>query len=96
MIHERIGPIDVSLIPIGAYMPRDFMKNAHVWPAESVQIHLDIKSKKSIGIHFGTFDGLTDEPIDDPVKRLKAALSDNNLSENEFLVPEFGRTYAFD
>lgn len=96
MIHERIGPLDASLIPIGAYLPREFMKHAHIWPAESVKVHMKLKSKKSLGIHFGTFDGLTDEPIDDPGKRLKAALVENGLNEEDFRVPEFGRTYVFE
>jgi hypothetical protein len=32
----------------------------HINPEEAVQIHLDVKSKKSIGIHWATF-VLTDE-----------------------------------
>lgn len=32
----------------------------HINPEEAVQIHLDVKSKKSIGIHWATFI-LTDE-----------------------------------
>jgi L-ascorbate metabolism protein UlaG (beta-lactamase superfamily) len=95
MIHQKFGDMDLSLIPIGAYRPRYFMKNAHVWPAESVKIFLDTKSKKAIGIHFGTFANLTDEAIDDPPKDLKKALIENNISQERFIVPEFGRTYSF-
>ena len=71
------------------------MKNAHVWPDESVKIFLDTKSKKAIGIHFGTFADLTDEAIDDPPKDLKKALIKNNIPQEAFIVPEFGRTYSF-
>lgn len=31
------------------------MKPQHIDPAEAVQIHKDIGSKKSIGIHWGTY-----------------------------------------
>jgi N-acyl-phosphatidylethanolamine-hydrolysing phospholipase D len=31
------------------------MKYFHVNPDEAVQIHKDIKSRKSFGIHWGTF-----------------------------------------
>ena len=31
------------------------MRNQHVNPDEAVQIHVDIRAKRSIGIHFGTF-----------------------------------------
>ena len=95
MIHEKLGDMDLSLIPIGAYEPRDFMKNAHVWPAESVKIFQDTKTKKAVGIHFGTFADLTDEAIDDPPKDLKKALSEAGIPEQDFIVPEFGKTYSF-
>lgn len=49
------GPFDVSAIPIGAYEPRFCMKHQHVNSTEAVKIHKDIKSKFSIGIHWGTF-----------------------------------------
>ena len=31
------------------------LKPQHVDPEEAVQIHLDVKSVRSIGIHWGTF-----------------------------------------
>lgn len=41
-IGERHGPFDVTLLPIGAYEPRWFMRPAHMNPAESVQAFLDL------------------------------------------------------
>lgn len=95
MIHEKLGPMKLSLIPIGAFEPREFMKNAHVWPTESVKIFKDTKTQHAVGIHFGTFAGLTDEGIDDPEQALRKALKQENISENLFIVPEFGRTYSY-
>ena len=37
------------------FLFRWFMRPQHVEPEESVQIHLDVRSEKSIGIHWGTF-----------------------------------------
>ena len=50
-IGERFPQMDLSLIPIGAYAPRWFMKDMHCNPQEAVQIHLDVNSQKSIGMH---------------------------------------------
>jgi len=60
---RRFGPIDVALLPIGAYEPRWFMRYQHMNPAESYQAFLDLRAKYLIGVHWGTFD-LTDEPAD--------------------------------
>jgi N-acyl-phosphatidylethanolamine-hydrolysing phospholipase D len=51
---------DIALIPVGAYEPRWFMAQQHVDPSEAVRIHLDLRAKRSMGIHWGTFE-LTDE-----------------------------------
>ena len=93
LIYQKLGAIDISLIPIGAYQPRNFMKNAHVWPKESVKIFQDTKTKQAVGIHFGTFADLTDEAIDQPKKDLYQALSEQNISKDKFIIPEFGQTY---
>lgn len=34
------------------------MKPQHIGPDEAVLVHKDVKSKKSVGIHWGTFNGL--------------------------------------
>jgi L-ascorbate metabolism protein UlaG (beta-lactamase superfamily) len=71
-IYKRLGAPTLSLIPIGAYEPRWFMKGSHMNPEEAVLSHLDLQSKISLGMHFGTFQ-LTDEAIDAPLKDLQMA-----------------------
>ena len=93
MIADKFGEFELSLIPIGAYEPRWFMKYSHTNPEEAVQIHQEINSKFSIGGHFGTVQ-LTDEGIDEPAKGLIKARKAAGLGDNEFIVPEFGATYA--
>jgi L-ascorbate metabolism protein UlaG (beta-lactamase superfamily) len=87
----RHGNFILSLLPIGAYEPQWFMSAAHLNPAEAVKAHLDLESRQSIGIHFGTFQ-LTYEGIDQPIKDLEKALRENQISETDFIVPEFGET----
>lgn len=94
-IKERLGPMDISLIPIGAYEPRFFMKNAHINPEEAVKIFLDTESKHALGIHFKTFADLTDEYIDQPEKDLKEALDKYQISRDRFIAPDFGKSYSY-
>ncbi len=89
-IRKKLGAPDVSLLPIGAYKPRWFMKYAHMNPDEAVQASIDLESKKSIGMHFGTFK-LTDEGIDRPSEDLLKALKKKKISLDNFLVPVFGK-----
>ncbi len=85
------GGFDIALIAVGAYEPRWFMKEQHVNPAEAVQIHQDLKAKRSVGVHWGTFE-LTDEPLDQPPKDLAAALQATGLTENDFFLMAVGET----
>ncbi|KAK5102689.1 hypothetical protein LTS08_003489 [Lithohypha guttulata] len=56
-IGELLGPFDLALLPIGLYSPRDFMSSVHCAPEDSACIHIDIRSKKSIAMHYGTVRG---------------------------------------
>ena len=47
-IGDKYGPFDMAAIPIGNYQPNWFMKYQHVHPGEAVEIHKDIRSRKSI------------------------------------------------
>ncbi|RKP18626.1 hypothetical protein ROZALSC1DRAFT_29705 [Rozella allomycis CSF55] len=82
-IGKQIGPFDLACIPIGAYSPRWFMSPVHCAPEDSVCLHQDIKSKKSIGMHYGTF-VLTDEPVEEPPVRLKSSMVEKGLDPKEF------------
>ncbi len=89
---EKLGPFNLSLLPIGAYEPRWFMKEQHINPEEAVQAHLDLKSKFSLGCHFGTFQ-LTDEGIDDPVNDLELAKKKMNVKAEDFVSPDNGQSF---
>jgi L-ascorbate metabolism protein UlaG (beta-lactamase superfamily) len=90
-VRQRLGPIDVALLPIGAYEPRWFMQPIHMNPAEAVQAHLDLEAAESIGMHFGTFQ-LTIEGIDAPVRALEEARRARNDSPARFWTPQFGES----
>ncbi|XP_021344037.1 N-acyl-phosphatidylethanolamine-hydrolyzing phospholipase D-like isoform X1 [Mizuhopecten yessoensis] len=93
-IGEEYGPFDLSAIPIGAYAPRSVMAAQHVDPAEAVQIHTDVKSRNSLGIHWGTFK-LTYEFYLEPQTRLPEELRKADLSEDCFVTLKHGETRIF-
>lgn len=92
-IGEKFAPMDLSLLPIGAYDPRAFMRPVHVNPEEAVKIHLDVRSKLSVAMHWGTF-RLTLEPLDEPPQQLATALREASVSSEDFIVMQHGETRA--
>jgi L-ascorbate metabolism protein UlaG (beta-lactamase superfamily) len=90
-IRRRLGPIDLALLPIGAYEPRWFMQAVHMNPLEAVQAHLDLGAAQSIAMHFGTFQ-LTTEGIDEPVKALDDACQAHNVSRSRFRTLQVGES----
>jgi L-ascorbate metabolism protein UlaG (beta-lactamase superfamily) len=92
-IGRRLGPIDLALLPIGAYEPRWFMKDIHMNPDEALRAHLDLGAKQSLGMHFGTFQ-LTTEAIDEPLRALEIARRDHQVADDRFRVLEFGESFA--
>jgi L-ascorbate metabolism protein UlaG (beta-lactamase superfamily) len=93
-IGRRFPRIDLALLPIGAYEPRWFMRQQHVDPGEAVRAHLDLRPRRSLGMHFGTFQ-LTDEAIDAPVAALRRAQAQAGVAETEFDILAFGETREY-
>ena len=93
-VGEAFGPFDCSAIPIGAYgapAERWFHKPNHMDPDEAVRCHLDLRSHKSIAIHFGTFQ-LTGEPVLEPPKLLEAAKLEHSVPTDAFVCLKHGET----
>jgi len=75
---RRFGPIDVAMLPIGAYAPRWFMRWQHMNPEEALRAHVDLRAKATLAMHWGTFD-LTDEPADLPPQEFAALAAQAHL-----------------
>ena len=81
-IGERFE-IDIALLPIGAYRPEFIMKENHLNPEEALNAFRQLRAKKMIPMHYGTFK-LTDEPIDEPLRWMQK-LAKKNAEDIEFL-----------
>ncbi|GAB6058785.1 MBL fold metallo-hydrolase [Desulfonatronum parangueonense] len=95
-IGDRFGGFDLAAIPVGAYEPRWFMHNQHINPEEAVLVHNDVLARHSLGIHWGTFHGITDEPLDQPIADLAEALEKHGLTESDFFLLRHGETWRLE
>jgi L-ascorbate metabolism protein UlaG (beta-lactamase superfamily) len=88
---RRFGGFDFSAIPVGCYEPRWFMGTQHANEDDAVRIHLDVKSRLSMGIHWGTF-RLCDEPIHAPLDGLPEARARHGVADDAFVLFQLGET----
>ena len=61
---KRIAPVDITLTPAGAFLPREVMQAVHTTPEEGVYLAEMMGSKTAIGMHWGTFPLGADNPLD--------------------------------
>jgi N-acyl-phosphatidylethanolamine-hydrolysing phospholipase D len=90
-IGERLGPIDLATVPIGAYLPAAMMQHVHVTPEEALQIGHDVRARRIVAMHFGTFD-LADEPLDEPPRRFRAEAERLGLRPDRAWILKVGET----
>jgi N-acyl-phosphatidylethanolamine-hydrolysing phospholipase D len=86
---ERYGPVDFGMIPIGAYQPRQIMQAVHMNPDEAVDVFLETRCRRAVGMHWGTF-RLTDEPMGEPPLLLENALLAKNIPAASFAAGMVG------
>ena len=88
---EKYGPIDLTMINIGAYDFRPMFDRSiyHTTPEEALNVAKDLKSKKVLGTHWGTF-VLSLEPIMEPPKRFKENAEKFEYREEEAIIFKIG------
>ena len=83
--------LDAALLPIGAYDPAWFMERQHLNPEQAVRAFQDLGARTLVGMHWGTFK-LTDEPLDEPPRRLEAERQRLGLPPERVRVLAVGET----
>ena len=91
---EKYGPIDLTLINIGAYnfyplSPYKDKSSYHTNPEEALSIARDLKSKKVLGMHWGTF-VLSLEPIIEPPVRFKDNAEKYGFKKEDAIIFKIG------
>ena len=87
-IEQHFGPLDIVLLPIGAYKPDFMMRLSHVNPQEAAKAANVLRAGHLVPMHHGTFD-LSDEPASEPLARLREIAGQQNLRA-ELHVPAVG------
>ena len=94
-IGKKYGPIDINIINIGAYnfyplTPYKDKSAYHTNPEEALEISKDLKSKKVIGMHWGTF-VLSLEPIMEPRERFVDNAEKYGFKKEDAIIFKIGQ-----
>ena len=89
-IGERFGPFDLTLMETGAYDPR--WPYVHMQPEQTMQAHVDLRGRRLLPIHNGTFD-LAMHRWQDPFERISALA---RLRKVELVTPVIGAPLAIE
>ncbi|WP_035562242.1 MBL fold metallo-hydrolase [Hymenobacter sp. IS2118] len=87
-IEKLFGPLDIVLMPIGAYKPAYMMARSHVNPHEAAKAANVLRAGHLVPMHYGTFD-LSDEPASEPLRQL-TDIAASGMLRGELHAPAVG------
>ena len=88
-IRRRLGPVDVSLMKIGAY--GETWLDIHMDPESAVQAHRDLGGSILLPVHWATFD-LSYHAWEEPIVRMLAAAAAAGV---QVVTPRIGEAVEF-
>ena len=90
---EKYGPVDLTFINIGAYNFKPLFNKSiyHANPEEALNIGQDLKSKKVIGMHWGTVILSLEDPFEPPL-RFKNSTNKYGYHKDDAVVFKIGET----
>jgi len=88
---EKYGPIDLTFLNIGAYdfIPMFEKSIYHATPEEALRIGQDLKSKKILGMHWGTAVLSLEDPFEPPT-RFKNATNMYGYHKDDAIIFKIG------
>jgi len=88
---NRYGPIDLTFVNIGAYDFRPMFEKSiyHANPEEALNIGQDLKSKKVLGMHWGTVILSLEDPFEPPI-RFKNATNKYGYHSDDAILFKIG------
>ena len=87
-IEKQFGPVDIVLMPIGAYKPAYMMAKSHVNPHEAAKAANVLRAGHVVPMHYGTF-SLSDEPASEPLRQL-TDIAAGGMLRGELHAPAVG------
>jgi len=94
-IGRRFPGILAAMLPIGSYSPAWFMEHHHLNPEQAGRAFIEVGARELVPMHWGTFQ-LTDEPLAEPVERLRAWWDREDPKRRRLRVAAVGETLTFD
>lgn len=88
----RRFPIDVALMPIGAYEPEWFMGPSHMTPEQAIQAFEDTGAKWFVPMHYGAFK-LADDTPREALDRLETERCNRCIEDERIIVLPHGETW---
>lgn len=99
------GPFALTVLPIGAYEPRWFMRPVHLNPEDALEAWRALTEAQAsahlapapplLGVHWGTYK-LTDEPMDEPPRRMRDLWRQGGWDDQLLWVLAHGETRRLD
>jgi len=90
-VAKRHGGFDLSLLSIGAFLPRVVMRGVHCIPEDCIRIGATLKARNHLAMHWGTVQ-LGDDTPEDAVRRFRDGVKKLNISEERIWVLKIGET----
>jgi len=79
--------IDIAFLPIGGYEPTLFFHKVHMNPSEAVQAFINLKAKKIVPIHYGTFHTIPKfVKVEAPLKHFREEVKKYSLGKNAVII----------